>query len=122
MTSSAEKKLLKEPQTTRLGKVDEVVDPRLEVSPLDLTPFFQEKDAQIMLLADAMESGHAGYLANALGTIARARGMTQVAKDAGVTREALYKSLSEDGDPRLSTLLGVLKALDVKLVFKTAKP
>lgn len=70
-----------------------------------------------MLLADAIESGHAGYLANALGTIARARGMAQVAKAAGVTREALYKSLSEDGDPRLSTLLGVVKALDMKLVF-----
>jgi probable addiction module antidote protein len=122
MTSSAQKKLLKEPQTTRDGTTDEAGNTRLEVSPLDLTPFFQEKDAQIMLLADAMESGHAGYLANALGTIARARGMTQVAKDAGVTREALYKSLSEEGDPRLSTLLGVLKALDVKLVFKAAKP
>ena len=77
----------------------------------------------MMLLEDAMESGHAGYMANALGTIARARGMTQIAKDAGVTREALYKSLSADGDPRLSTLLGVMKALNLKLsVEKVAKP
>jgi probable addiction module antidote protein len=113
--------LLKEPLTTQRGKTDKGGDPRLEVSPLDLTPFFKEKDAKIMLLADAIESGHAGYLANALGTIARARGMAQVAKAAGVTREALYKSLSEDGDPRLSTLLGVVKALDMRLVFSDAK-
>lgn len=74
-----------------------------------------------MLLADAIESGHAGYLANALGTIARARGMAQVARAAGVTREALYKSLSEDGDPRLSTLLGVIKALKLKLIIAMNK-
>jgi probable addiction module antidote protein len=121
MTSSAQKTLLKEPQTTPRGKPAKGGDPRLEVSPLDLTPFFQEKEAQVMLLADAIESGHAGYLANALGTIARARGMARVAKAAGVTREALYKSLSEDGDPRLSTLLGVVKALEMKLVFTDAR-
>ena len=70
-----------------------------------------------------MGSGHAGYMANALGTIARARGMTQIAKDAGVTREALYKALSMDGDPRLSTLLGVMKALNLKLsVERVEKP
>ena len=77
--------------------------------------FIDDEQGFMMLLEDAMESGHAGYMANALGTIARARGMTQIAKDAGVTREALYKSLSADGDPRLSTLLGVMKALNLKL-------
>ncbi len=70
-----------------------------------------------MLLEDALESGHAGYMAGALGTIARARGMTQIAKEAGVTREALYKALSAEGDPRLSTLLGVIKALNLKLTI-----
>jgi probable addiction module antidote protein len=51
--------------------------------------------------------------------IARARGMTEVAREAGVTREALYKSLGEDGDPRLATFLGVARALGVTL---TARP
>jgi probable addiction module antidote protein len=69
-----------------------------------------------------MESGHPGYIANALGTIARARGMTQVAKDSGVTREALYKALSTEGDPRLSTLLGVMKALNLSMSIHPAKP
>jgi probable addiction module antidote protein len=54
-------------------------------------------------------------IAATVGAIARARGMTAVAKGAGITRDALYKSLVADGDPRLSTVLGVMKALGVKL-------
>ena len=72
------------------------------------------------LLADAVKSEDPHYLAIALGTIARARGMTAVAKEAGVTREALYKALSADGDPRLSTLFGVLRALGLKLTISAA--
>ncbi|MBV9910637.1 MAG: putative addiction module antidote protein, partial [Hyphomicrobiales bacterium] len=59
-------------------------------------------------------------VASALGAIARARGMSKVAREAGVTRPALYKALSEDGDPRLSTVLGVVKALGLKLTFERA--
>ena len=58
---------------------------------------------------------------HALGVGARARGMTGIAKEAGVTREALYKALSGDGDPKLTTLLGVLRALDMKITTKPAK-
>ncbi len=47
--------------------------------------------------------------------------MTKIAKDAGVTREALYKALSADGDPRLSTLLGVIKALGLTLTVEPKK-
>jgi probable addiction module antidote protein len=71
--------------------------------------------AQTELLNDALASGNAPYFAHALGVIARARGMTGVAREAGVTREALYKALSEDGDPRLTTLLSVVRALGIKL-------
>jgi probable addiction module antidote protein len=92
-----------------------------QTKPFDPAVLFETEEAQKDLFADAMESGHPGYIANALGTIARARGMTQVAKDAGVTREALYKSLSVDGDPRLSTLLGVMKALNLTMSIHPAK-
>ena len=77
--------------------------------------------SQAELLSDALESGDAGYIANALGVIARARGMTEVARGAGVTREALYKTLSTDGDPKLTTLLGVIKSLGFKLSAQTAR-
>lgn len=76
--------------------------------------------AQIELLTDAFETGDAGYIAKALGVIARARGMSEVARGAGVTREALYKALSEDGDPKLTTVIGVIKTLGFRLVPRRA--
>ena len=54
-------------------------------------------------------------IARALGDIARARGMTQVARDAGLSRESLYKALSEDGNPSFATVLKVARALGVRL-------
>jgi probable addiction module antidote protein len=87
----------------------------IETEPFDAAEFLTTSESQMELLADAFESGDATFIAQALGVIAKARGMTSVAKDAGVTREALYKALSEKGDPRLSTLLGVAKALGLKL-------
>lgn len=71
-------------------------------------------------LAAAFEDGDPALLAAALGDIARAKGMTEVAAKAGVTREALYKALSPNGDPRLSTLLGVMRALGLKLTPRPA--
>jgi len=66
-------------------------------------------------LEAAFEDGDPSLIAADLGDIALAIGMTQMATQAGVTREALYKALSPSGDPRLSTLLGVMKALGLKL-------
>lgn len=59
--------------------------------------------------------GDAAFIAKALGDIARAQGMTQVAKNAGVSRESLYKSLSGERVPDFSTILKVTKALGLKL-------
>jgi probable addiction module antidote protein len=57
----------------------------------------------------------AAGIARALGDIARARGMTQVARDAGLSRESLYKALSEDGNPSFATILKVARAVGVRL-------
>lgn len=57
----------------------------------------------------------AAGIARALGDIARARGMTQVARDAGLSRESLYKALSENGNPSFATILKVARALGVRL-------
>ncbi len=86
--------------------------------PLDLSEPFDTAQSQADLLADALDSGHAPYIAHALGTIARARGMTEIARAAGVSRESLYKSLSADGNPELATVLAVAKALNLKLKFE----
>ena len=87
----------------------------IETEPFDASEFLTTPESQAELLADAFESGNAAYIAHALGVIAKAKGMTGVSREAGVTREALYKALSEKGDPRLSPLLGVAKALGLKL-------
>ena len=64
--------------------------------------------------------GDVAFLAKALGDVARARGMTRVAKEAGVTRESLYRSLSPAGNPELATVLRVARSLGVRLSFKAA--
>ena len=88
--------------------------------PIETLPFDAAKDlaspqSQAALIADALEGGEAAYIAAALGVIARARGMAEVAREAGVTRASLYKALSKTGDPQLTTSLGVMEALGLKL-------
>lgn len=85
--------------------------------PYDPADHLRDDESQAALISDALESGDATYIKVALGTVARARGMTGVADKAGVTREALYRALSEDGDPRLSTLLGVVQALGLSMTL-----
>ncbi|MEA2738882.1 MAG: hypothetical protein QOH05_2189 [Acetobacteraceae bacterium] len=87
----------------------------VKTEPFDAARYLTSSSSQEELLNDAFASGDAHYVSQALGVIARARGMTAVAREAGVTREALYKALSESGDPRLTTLLGVARALGVTL-------
>jgi probable addiction module antidote protein len=77
-------------------------------------------DAIEVFLNDAFESGHAGVIASALGAAARAKGMTKVAREAGLAREQLYKSLSENGNPTLETLLAVMKAIGFRFEGRRA--
>jgi len=62
----------------------------------------------------------AAGIARALGDIARAKGMTQVARDAGLSRESLYKALGENGNPSFATILKVARALGVRLHAQAA--
>jgi len=71
---------------------------------LDAARYLTSPEAQAELLNDSLASGDAAYVARAFGVIARARGMTEIAREAGITREALYKALSEEGDPRLTNV------------------
>jgi probable addiction module antidote protein len=80
-----------------------------------------EKDMALYLEACMEEAGDdAGFIAEALGTIARARGMTQLAKQVDLTREGLYKSLSKNGKPSFETILKVIRALGMKLTVEAA--
>ena len=80
-----------------------------------------EEDMAAYLEACIEEAGDdAAYIAAALGDIARARGMAQLSKDTGISREGLYKALSADGNPSLATVLKVMKALGLKFTAKAA--
>ena len=93
----------------------------IETTLFDPTELLTSDEAIQEYLEIAFEDGDTKDIAIALGNIAKAKGMTKVAKEAGVTREALYKSLSENGDPKLSTLLGVMKALGLHLSVATTE-
>ena len=66
-------------------------------------------------VADAFETGNAEYIAKALGLVARAKGMTNIAKETGLSREQLYRSFSENGNPTLKSTLAVMQALGLNL-------
>ena len=88
---------------------------KLVTTPLDGAKYFTTPESVIELLNDAFESGHAPYIAVALGVAARSEGMTKLAARTGVNRQALYTALSENGNPTLETLLKVLAAMGVRL-------
>jgi probable addiction module antidote protein len=66
-------------------------------------------------LEAVLEDGDPALVAHALGVIARAKGMTKIARATGLGRESLYKALSADGNPELATVLKVMRALGLKL-------
>mgnify|MGYP001627444077 CR=1 FL=1 len=82
----------------------------------DITEMLQSEQDIAEYLSLVLEEGDPALLAATLGDIARARGMTQMAQDAGMGREALYKALRPGASPRVETIARVCKALGVKLV------
>ena len=87
----------------------------LKTTVFDPAKYLTDPEEQEELLEEAFATGHPAFIANALGIVARARGITATARQAGVTREALHKAFSVDGNPTLTTLLGVTKALGYRL-------
>ena len=95
---------------------------KAKFSRYDVTEYLKSKEEFAAYLGACMEDAgdDAAYVAAALGDVARARGMVQLAKDTGISREGLYKALSHDGNPSLATVLKVVKALGLKLTAKVA--
>ena len=87
-----------------------------ELKRFDVTDYLDSEEAIAEYLSIVLEDNDPAFLAAALGDIARARGMTQIAKDAGIGREALYKALRSNSSPRFDTINRVCHALGVKLV------
>ena len=94
-----------------------------QVTTWDVTDYLKTEEDQAMYLDACIEEADddAALIAKALGDIARARGMTKVASDTGLSRESLYKALSIDGNPSLSTILKVMKSLGLELHASSKK-
>lgn len=87
------------------------------LSPYDVAEHLRTPEEMVAYLNAWLEEAPEDIagIARALGDIARAKGMTQVARDAGLSRESLYRALSADGNPSLATVLKVIKALGLQL-------
>lgn len=81
----------------------------------DAADYLDSEERQAAYIAAALESGDADFVRDALGIVARARGMGEIAKSAGLNRESLYKALGETGNPEFSTVMRVLRAMGLAL-------
>ena len=77
-------------------------------------------EAIAVFMAEAFATNDAAYISHAVGVVARAKGMAQIAERTGLSREQLYRSFSKKGNPTLKTTLAVMRALGVELTAKTA--
>ena len=81
----------------------------------DVSDFLDNDEALIEYLNAALEENDPAFFAKAIGDVARAKGMTSVSESTGLGRQALYRSLSSEGNPRIDTLFKVLETLNVRL-------
>jgi probable addiction module antidote protein len=92
----------------------------LKLKPFDPAKYLDSDEAVAEYLTAIIEDHDPALLAAALGDIARARGMSEIARASGLTREALYKALRPDAQPRFDTVARVCAALGVRLVAQPA--
>lgn len=92
---------------------------KLKTTTFDAADYLDDADAIAFYLEEAFATEDSAYITHALGVAARAKGMTEVARKTGLSRESLYKALSAEGNPEFATILKVMRALDLKI---TAKP
>lgn len=86
----------------------------LKTRPFDPAKYLDNDEAIADYLTDALETGDPAFVSDALGVVARARGMSDVARTAGMSRESLYRALSADGNPKFETVLRVMRALGLR--------
>jgi probable addiction module antidote protein len=84
----------------------------------DEANYLNTPQAISVYLEDIFETQDPELIAHALGVVSRAKGMTEVARKTGLSRESLYKALSADGNPEFATILKVMSALDLKITAR----
>jgi probable addiction module antidote protein len=94
----------------------------LKTTRFDSAEYLDSDEAITAYLDEALETGDPAFVAQALGTVARARGMSQIAEQTGLSRESLYKALSAEGNPELGTFIRVIAALGLRLSVTATHP
>ena len=100
------------------GKRNEMT---IKLTRFDAAEHLTEPEDQAELLADALTTGDAHVIAKAIGMVARAHGMSELAKETGIKRQQLYRALGPEGNPTLETMLKVLPALGLRMRIETAQ-
>jgi probable addiction module antidote protein len=90
----------------------------VELRPFDAARYLETEEDILFYLEDAMEGNDPKHIARALGDVARSQGMSEIARKAGVGRQALYSALSDNGNPMLETFTSVLNALGLQLTVQ----
>jgi len=88
---------------------------KLKTTKWDSAEYLKTDEDIALYLEACLEEDDPALVTHALGVIARARGMTQIARETGLGRESLYRALSPEGNPEFSTVMKVMKALGIKL-------
>jgi len=93
----------------------------IETTRFDAADYLDTSERQAAYITAALETGDADFVRDALGVVARARGMAEVAKTADLNRESLYKALGETGNPEFGTVMRVVRALGLTLSARPAE-
>jgi len=88
----------------------------------DSAEYLDSDEAISAYLEEALKTDDPAFITRSLGTVARARGMSQIAKETGLSRESLYKALSAEGNPEFSTIIRVMQALGLRFSVTDAEP
>ena len=94
---------------------------KTKTRPYDTTEYLESEEDMVAYLEAVLEEGDTALIVQALGNIAKARGMTQIAKESGLRRESLYKAFSPEGNPEFATVLKVIRALGMRIQVEAAK-
>jgi probable addiction module antidote protein len=92
----------------------------IEARPFDTVEILTSDDRIETYLQEAFETGETGVIANAIGNVLRARNITAISRETGITRETIYRAFSKEGNPTLATLTAIVTSLGFKLSIQPA--
>ena len=92
----------------------------MKTSPFDAADYLDTAEARAEYMTAALETGNIEFIRDAVGVVARARGMGRIAKETGLNRESLYKALGESGNPEFGTVIRIVRALGLTLAARPA--